>query len=159
MPSHFHEESWCRSVTKPCPTLCGPVDCSMAGFPCPSLSLGACSNSSHWVSEVIQPSYPLSSPSPTLHLSQHLGLPMSHLFPSGDQSVGALASASRPFNEYSGLISSLYEESRDWYKMKAQSQGSVIRSKSIGTSYSSFCNVSETVIGWPLVASDSLVSR
>ena len=40
-------------------------------LPCPSLSPGVCSNSCHWVGDAIQPSHPLSSPSPTFNLSQH----------------------------------------------------------------------------------------
>ena len=35
----------CCLVTQSCPTLWDPTDCSTPGFPCPSLSLGACSNS------------------------------------------------------------------------------------------------------------------
>ena len=35
----------CCSVPSSCPTLCDPMDCSMPGFPCPSLSPGVCSNS------------------------------------------------------------------------------------------------------------------
>ena len=50
----------------------------------------------HRVRDAIQPSQPLSSPSPpAFNLSQHLGLfPMSQLFPSGGQSIRASASAS-----------------------------------------------------------------
>ena len=47
------------------------------------------------VSDAIQPSYPLSSPSsPTLNLSQHESFQMSQFFASGGQSIGASASAS-----------------------------------------------------------------
>ena len=43
-------------------------------FPCPSQSPGICSNV-HWISDVIQPSLPLSSPSPSaFNPSQHQGL-------------------------------------------------------------------------------------
>jgi len=69
----------------------------------------------HWVSDAIQPSHPLSSPSPpAFNLSQHQGLfPMSQFFASGSQSIGVSASASvHPMNiqdwlplELSGLIS------------------------------------------------------
>ena len=69
----------------------------------------------HWVSDAIQPSHPLSSPSPpAFNLSQHQGLfPMSQFFTSGSQSIGVSASASvHPMNirdwlplELSGLIS------------------------------------------------------
>ena len=63
------------SVTKSCPTLCDPVDCSTAGFPdlyhLPELA----QTQVHWVSDAIQPSCPLLSPSPpALSLSQHQGL-------------------------------------------------------------------------------------
>ena len=43
----------------------------------------------------IQPSHPLSSPSPpAFNLSQHWSFPLSQLFASGGQSIGASASAS-----------------------------------------------------------------
>ena len=46
-----------------------------ARLPCPLPSPGVCSNHVHWVSDAIQPSHPLSSPSPpALSLSQHQGL-------------------------------------------------------------------------------------
>ena len=49
-----------------------------ARLPCPPLSPGLCSNSVefiHWVSDDIQPSHPLSTPSSSpLNLSQHQGL-------------------------------------------------------------------------------------
>ena len=50
----------------------------------------------YWVIDAIQPSHPLSSPSPpTLNFSQHQGLsPMSRFFVSGGQSIGVSASAS-----------------------------------------------------------------
>ena len=35
----------CCLVSKSCPTLCDPKDCSMARFPCPFLFPGVCSNS------------------------------------------------------------------------------------------------------------------
>ena len=65
------------SVTKSCLTLCNPMDCSTPGFPvlpCPSLSAGVYS-SSHPLSDGIQPSHPLASPSPpALNLFQHRSL-------------------------------------------------------------------------------------
>ena len=50
----------------------------------------------HWVSDVIQPSYPLLSPSPpAFNLSQHQGLfKWVRSSPSGGQSIGVSASAS-----------------------------------------------------------------
>ena len=45
-----------------------------ARLPCPSPSPGVCSNSYPFVDDAIQPSHPLSPPSPTLNLTQHQGL-------------------------------------------------------------------------------------
>ena len=46
----------------------------------------------HRVSDAIQPSHPLLSPSPpALNLSQHQSFPMSQLFAAGGQSIGASA--------------------------------------------------------------------
>ena len=65
----------CCSVAQSCLTLCDPTDCSTPGLPVlhclPEFSL----THVHRVSGAIQPSHPLSSPSPpTLNLSQHQGL-------------------------------------------------------------------------------------
>ena len=48
----------------------------------------------HRVSDAIQPSHPLSSPSPASNPSQHQSLPMSQLFAWGGQSTGGSALAS-----------------------------------------------------------------
>ena len=45
-----------------------------ARLPGPSLSPEVCSAHVHWVGDAIQPSHPLSPPSPALNLSQHQGL-------------------------------------------------------------------------------------
>ena len=81
-----------------------------ARLPCPSLSPRDNDISQmhvHWVGDAIQPSHPLSSPSPlNINLSQHQGFfPMSQFFASGGQSIGVSASAISPSNECSGLIS------------------------------------------------------
>ena len=58
-----------------CPTLCDPTDCSMLGFPVHHQLLELTQTHVHWVSDAIQLSHPLSSPSPpTFNLSQHQGL-------------------------------------------------------------------------------------
>ena len=65
---------WCCSVTKSCPTR-DPVDCSTSGFPVLCYLLELSQSHVHWVSDAIQPSHPLSFPSPpALNLSQHQGL-------------------------------------------------------------------------------------
>ena len=57
------------------PTLCDRMDCSTAGFPVLHQLLELVHTHVHWVSDAIQPSRPLSSPSsPAFSLSQHHGL-------------------------------------------------------------------------------------
>ena len=58
-----------------CVWLCNPMDCSKPGFPVLHYLLEFAQAQVHWVSDSIQPSHPLSSPSPpALNLSQHQGL-------------------------------------------------------------------------------------
>ena len=63
------------SVAQSCPTLCDPMNHKHAKPPCPSPTPRVHPNSWHWVSDDIQPSHPLASPSPpALNLSQHQGI-------------------------------------------------------------------------------------
>ena len=72
-PSNF--TICCCSFAKLCPTLCSLMDCSMPGFPVLHYLLELAQTHVHWVSDAIQPSHPLSPPSPlALSLSQHQGL-------------------------------------------------------------------------------------
>ena len=65
----------CYSVPKSCPTLCNPMDCSTPGFPVHHQLLEPAQMRVHRVSDAIQPSHPLLSPSlPVFSLSQHQGL-------------------------------------------------------------------------------------
>ena len=65
----------CCSVTKLCQTLCNCMDCSIPGFSVLHYLLEFTQIHIHWVSDTIQPSHPLSPPSPpALTLSQHQGL-------------------------------------------------------------------------------------
>ena len=82
------------------------MDCSTPGFPVHHQLLELAQTHVHWVSDAIQPSHPLSSPSPpALNLSQHQGLfqwvSSSHQV----MKVSELPFSTSPFNEYSGLIS------------------------------------------------------
>ena len=83
------------SVAQSCLTLCDPMNHSTPGLPVYHQLLEFTQTHVHWVSDAIQPSHPLSSPSPpALNLSYHKGLfPMSQLFASGGQSIGVSASA------------------------------------------------------------------
>ena len=87
------------SHTKLCPTLCDPMNWSMPGFPILHYLLECAQSHVHWVSDAIQLSHPLLPPSPSLILSQHQGLfPVSRLFTSGGQSIGASAASILPVN-------------------------------------------------------------
>ena len=59
----------CCSVTQLCLTLCNPVDCSSLGFSVLHYLQEFTQTHVHWVDDAIQPSHPLSSPSPALNLS------------------------------------------------------------------------------------------
>ena len=50
------------------------MGCSIPGFPVHHQFLGHTQIHVHWVGDSIQPSHPLSSPSPTFNFSQHQGL-------------------------------------------------------------------------------------
>ena len=62
------------SVTQSCPTLCDPMDCSTPGLPVHHQFPEFTQTHVHRVGDAIQPSHPLSSPSPAFNLSQHQGL-------------------------------------------------------------------------------------
>ena len=52
------------SVAQLCPTLCNPMNCSTPGLPVHHQLREFTQTHVHWVSDAIQPSHPLSSPSP-----------------------------------------------------------------------------------------------
>ena len=63
------------SVARLCLTLCNPMDCSMPGFFVHHQLPELAQTHVHWVGDAIQPSHPLSSPSPpAFNLSQHQDL-------------------------------------------------------------------------------------
>ena len=94
------------SVARSCLTLCHPMECSMSGLPVYHQLLELTQTHVHRVSDTIQPSHPLLSPSPpTFNLSQHQGLckwvSSSHQVPK----YWSFGFSISPSNEYSGLIS------------------------------------------------------
>ena len=63
------------SAAQLCPTLCDSLDCNTPGLPVHHQLPELTQTRVHQVSDAIQPSHPLSSPSPpTFSLSQHQGL-------------------------------------------------------------------------------------
>ena len=86
------------SGTQSCPTLCDPMNCSMPGLPVHHRLPEFTQTHAHWVGDAIQPSHPLSSPSPpAFNLSQHQGL-------FKWVSSSSFSFSISPSNEYSGLI-------------------------------------------------------
>ena len=73
--TNYKLSSTISSVTQPCPTFCDPMDCGTPGFSVHHNLPEPTQTHVHCISDAIQPSYPLSFPSPpTLILSQHQGL-------------------------------------------------------------------------------------
>ena len=81
---HMHKESSLNtflhcsqfsSVAQLCLTLCDSMDCSTPGFPVHHQLPGLTQTHVHWAGDDIQPSHPLSSPSPpAFNVSQYQGL-------------------------------------------------------------------------------------
>ena len=84
------------SVTQSCLTLCDPMDCSTPGFPVHHQLPEPTQTHVHHVSDAIQPSHPLSSPSPPApqSLAASGSFPVSQLFAWGGQSIRVSSSAS-----------------------------------------------------------------
>ena len=81
------------------------MDCSTPGLPIHHQFLELTQTHIHWVSDAMQPSHPLLSPSPSFNLSQHQGL---FKWVSSSNQVAkywSLSFSISPSNEYSGLIS------------------------------------------------------
>ena len=75
-PASLHSfDNQFSSVAQLCLTLCDSMDCSTPGFPVHHQFPELAQTPAHQVGNAIQPSHPLSSPSPpTFILSQHQGL-------------------------------------------------------------------------------------
>ena len=113
---HFITESWVRllylffifsSVQSLSHVwLCDPMDCSTPGFPVHHQLPEFTQTHAHWVSAAIQPSHPLSSPSPpAFRLSQHQGLSNKSVLLIRWPKYWSFSFKISPSNEYSGLIS------------------------------------------------------
>ena len=71
---HIHSVQF-SSVAQSCLTLCNPMNHSTPGLPVHYQLLESTQTHVHWVGDAIQPSHPLSAPSPpAFNLSQHQGL-------------------------------------------------------------------------------------
>ena len=92
------------SVPQSCPTLCDRMDCSMPDFPVLHQLLERAQTHVHLAGDTIQPSHPLSSPSPPV-------FNLSRIRVFSNESVLRIrwpkhwSFSISPSNEYSGLIS------------------------------------------------------
>ena len=94
------------SVTQSCPTLCDPMDCSTSGLPVHHQLPEFTQTHVHWVSNAIQPSHPLSSPSPpTFNLSSIRVFSNESVLCIRWPDYWNFNFNISPFNEYSVLIS------------------------------------------------------
>ena len=100
------------SVAQSCPTLCSPMDCSTPGLLVHHQLPKLPQTHIHPVGDAIQPSHPLSSPSPAFNLSQNQGL---FQCVSSSHQVAKVLGGISPSNEYSVLISFRI----DWFDLLA----------------------------------------
>ena len=111
-------------VAQSCPTLYEPINRSTPGIPVHYQLPEFTQTHVHWVGDAIQPSHPLSSPSPPAPTpSQHQSFPMSQLFAWGSQSTGVSALASvLPMNtqDWSPL------EWTDWISLQSKGLSRVL---------------------------------
>ena len=97
---------FCCSVAQSCPTVCAPMNRSRPGFPVHHQLPELAQTHVHQVSDAIQPSHPLLSPSPpALNLSQHQGLFQSVVSSHQVAKVLDFQLQQQSSSEYSGLIS------------------------------------------------------
>ena len=94
------------SVSQLCLTLCDPMNHSMPGLPVHHQFPESTQTHVHWVSDVIQPSHPLSSPSPPAsNLSQNTVISNESALPIRWPKYRSFSFSISSSNEHSGLIS------------------------------------------------------
>ena len=137
------------SVVQSCPTLCDPMDCSTPGLPVHHQVLEFTQTHVHWVGDAIQPSHPLSSPSPpAFNLSQHQGFSKESVLCITWPKYWSFSFNISPSNEHSGLISF----GMDWLNLLAV-QGTL---KSLLQHHSSKASILRSVLS--LLHSPTLTS-
>ena len=105
---HFKREVVVKSVVHlpSCVWLCDLMDCRTLGFSVPHYLSDFAQTHVHWISDAIQPSHPLSSPSPpAFNFSRHQSL---FQWISSSHQVAKILEFKlqhQSFQEYSGLIS------------------------------------------------------
>ena len=114
--SHSWSSVQFSSVAQSCPTLCDPVNRSTLGLPVHHKLPEFTQTHAHWVGDAIQPSHPLSSPSPPAPVP-----PSIRVF-SSESALGvrwpkywSFSFSISPSNEHPGLISFIL----DWLDLLA----------------------------------------
>ena len=104
------------SVAQSCPTLWDPMNHNTPGLPVHHQLLESTKTHVHWVSDAIQPSHPLLSPSPpALNLSQHQSLSNELALHIRSPKYWSFSFSISPSNEHPGLISFR----KDWLDLLA----------------------------------------
>ena len=93
------------SVAQLCMTLCNSMNCSTPGFFILHYLPEFAQTHVHWVDDAIQPSHPLSFPSPAFNLSQHQVFSIESTLFIRWPEYWSFSFSISPSNEYSGLIS------------------------------------------------------
>ena len=96
-------------------TLCNPMDCSMPGFPVHHQLLELAQTHVHRVGDAIQPSHPLSSPSPPAFNLSHRVFSNESVFRIRWPKYWSFSFNNSPSNECSGFISFKI----DWFDLLA----------------------------------------
>ena len=102
--SDFQFSQSISSVAQLCPTLCDPMNCTTPGLPVHHQLPEFTQTHVHRVGDAIQPSHPLSSPSPAPNPSQHQSL---------FQWVNSSHEVAK-VREFSALASFLPKNTQDW---------------------------------------------
>ena len=104
----------CCSVIQLCPTLCDPMDCGMPGLSVHHPVLELTHTHVHWVGDAIQPSHPLSFPSPpAFNLSSIRVFSNESVLRIRWPKYWSFSFSSSPSNDYSRLISFMI----DWFNL------------------------------------------
>ena len=93
------------SVAQSCPTLWDPMNHSTPGLPVPHQLPESTQTHVHWVGDAIQPSHPLSSPSPPAPKTGIRVFPNESALHIRWPKYWSLSFNISPSNEYSGLVS------------------------------------------------------
>ena len=139
-----------NSVTQPCLTLCNPMNPSTPGLPVHHQLQEFTQTPVHWVGDAIQPSHPLSSPSPAFNLSQYQGLFKGSALRIRWPKYWSFSFNISPSNEHPGLMSFR----TDWLDLLAV-QGTLKESsptpqfKSINSSALSVLHSPTHIHTWP----------